>query len=164
MQEYLPSINTVSKTPKEDNLKALQNTWDQAFERMHSVTSKERMNLISNITALKDFAFLKNYLESHRSELKPEEKHFIEMSIRVKQYADSLKISPSEITGNGNNESISDVEYETFISKNLVSAKILELIAKKIISKKILSPRELAIYSEKSSEIENLIKSNLINN
>ncbi|MBK6545713.1 MAG: hypothetical protein IPG12_10650 [Saprospiraceae bacterium] len=141
----------------------LQNTWDQAYERMYSAITKDRIDLILNITALNDIDYLKKYLLTHGNELKPEEKYFIEMSIRLKKYPESKKDSRVE-EYNSLNNSISDEDFQNFVSMNFISKHNLEIIARKIIENSMLSPRELAIYSEKSNDIEGLLKLKFNNN
>ena len=89
MLELPPKANIAIIKSKPDDLNTLQNIWEQAFDRLHSVTTKDKIDQILNITALKDTDYLKEYLQLHENELKPEEKHFIEMSI-------SLKMHPGE--------------------------------------------------------------------
>lgn len=55
-------------------------------------------------------------------------------------------------------EVISDKDYNEFIDNNKVSDSILNTIANKVINKESLSPREQAIFSGKTSEVENIIK------
>ncbi|MCC6816173.1 MAG: hypothetical protein IT267_07160 [Saprospiraceae bacterium] len=83
------------------------------------------------------------------------------MSLRLKKHPDSL-ISSSVGKEKTNFNEITDSDFQKFISMNKVTAEKLELIAAKIISNKTLSKYELAIYSEKSKEIKNIIMSEFI--
>ncbi|MBL7821220.1 MAG: hypothetical protein JNL65_11445 [Saprospiraceae bacterium] len=156
MQELPPKANRAPTGSKPDDLNVLQNIWEQSFDRLHSVSTKDKIDQILNITALKDIEYLKKYLQLHENELKPEEKYFIEMSIRLKKYSEPNKglIEGQNISSNN---SISDEDFQNFVSSNFISKSNLESIARKIIDNKMLAPRELAIYSEKSNEIESLI-------
>lgn len=157
MLEYYSNVDHFPNRPKPEDLTVLQNTWDQAYERMYSTSTKDRIDSILNITVLNDIFYLKNYLLSHSNELKPEEKHFIDMSIRLKKYPEFTNDSRVEMDNSSNNF-ISDEDFQNFVSKNLISNQNLELVARKIIENKMLSPKELAVYAGKSNEIESLIK------
>lgn len=155
--------NSAYNKPKTEDLALLQTTWEQAYERLHSASTRERIDTILNVTALQGIDNLKKYLISHGNDLKPEEKHFVEMSIRLKMYPEAGKTS-KEAKSNSSIDLISDEEFQNFVSSNFISVSNLESIANKIIENKILSERELAVYSEKSNEIENLIKLKFIKN
>lgn len=58
MLEYSTNVSNVHN--KSEDLTVLQNTWDQAYERMYSAITKDRIDLILNITALNDIDYLKN--------------------------------------------------------------------------------------------------------
>lgn len=158
MLELPPKANIATIKSKPDDLNTLQNIWEQAFDRLHSVTTKDKIDQILNITALKDTDYLKEYLQLHENELKPEEKHFIEMSISLKMHPGENK----ELNLEKNNSAgglITEDDFQNFVTNNYVSKPNLEMIARKIRNNKPLSPQEMAIYSDKSNDIENLIKS-----
>lgn len=158
MQELPPKANRASTGLKPDDLNVLQNIWEQSFDRLHSAATKEKIDQILNITALKDIEYLKKYLQSHENELKPEEKHFIEMSISLKKHPGENKDLSFEKDNSAGGLITEDV-FQNFVTNNYVSRSNLEMIARKIRNNKPLSPQEMAIYSEKSNDIENLIKS-----
>ncbi len=163
MLENLQNFSGVQNNLKTEELNMLQNSWEKAYDRLYSALSKDRIDLILKITALNDIDYLRMYLLTHVNQLKPEEKYFIEMSIRLKKYPENKNSSKMK-KENSLNNLISDVDFQNFVSNIYISIENLEIITKKIIKNKKLEPRELAIYSERTNEIEELLKLKINNN
>ncbi|MFN8331311.1 MAG: hypothetical protein U0T81_08855 [Saprospiraceae bacterium] len=125
MREYSQNFSGVQNNLKTEKLNFLQNSWDQAYERLYSALSKDRIDLILKITALNDIDYLRNYLITQGNKLKPEEKYFIEMSIRLKEYPESKNGSKVE-DENYLNNSISDEDFQKFVSNNHISIENLK--------------------------------------
>ena len=128
---------------------SIMDSWQSAAERMESVTDDKRSTELYNLTALNDVSAIEEYLHNNSINLKPEEKLFLEMSLYVKKDA---QIKPNESVN------VSDAEYNEFINTGNVSNFRIKYIAEKIKNTEKLTDKEIAMYSAKSVEIENIIK------
>jgi hypothetical protein len=86
-----------------------------------------------------------------------EEKEYVsglsDMKMEVNDATDNTENTVAELT----NE-IGDVEFAAFIDDNTVSKDRLDSIAAKTMRQENLTEREMAIFSEKNTEIERIIK------
>lgn len=128
---------------------SIMDSWQSAAERMESVTDDKRSTELYNLTALNDVSAIEEYLHNNSINLKLEEKLFLEMSLYVKKDA---QIKPNESVN------VSDAEYNEFINTGNVSNFRIKYIAEKIKNTEKLTDKEIAMYSAKSVEIENIIK------
>lgn len=69
-----------------EDFSILQQTWDEAYERMYDAVDVKRRNEVLNLTAtITDPMALEEYIKTNR-DLEPEAKFFIEMSINTKKF------------------------------------------------------------------------------
>ncbi len=139
----------------------IQNIWQEAYEKMENVNGDKRTSEILDLTAkaMDDWASLESYLQRESANLKPEEKFFIEISIQLKKYrTKGIDLLVDETIEN--ESTISKEELERFVDTGLVSEDVLKKLAQKIMEGKQISKEEISIYSEKSKEIENIIRIN----
>ncbi len=139
----------------------IQNIWEEACEKMENVNGDKRTSEILDLTAkaMDDWASLELYLQRESANLKPEEKFFIEISIQLKKFRTKGKDLLVDETIE-NESTISKEEFERFVDTGVVSEDVLKKLAQKIMEGKQISKQEISIYSEKSKEIENIIKIN----
>lgn len=139
----------------------IKNIWEEAYEKMENVNGDKRTSEILDLTAkaMDDWASLELYLQRESANLKPEEKFFIEISIQLKKFRTKGKDLLVDETIE-NESTISKEEFETFVDTGVVSEDVLKKLAQKIMENKQISKEEISIYSEKSKEIENIIKIN----
>lgn len=80
---------------------------------------------------------------------------------QVKQYNPYFKVAPINADAAKviveSKDIISDKDYNNFVDKGIVSDIILDIIANKVINKETLSPREMAIFTAKTGEINEII-------
>lgn len=70
----------------------------------------------------------------------------------------SPDVSTIEQGGGVVGESVSDADYANYVDNNIASPELLNSIADKVISREPLSERETAIFSGKTSEINDIIR------
>lgn len=139
----------------------IQNTWEEAYEKMENVNGDKRTSEILDLTAkaMDDWALLETYMQKESENLKPEEKFFIEISIQLKKYrTKGIDLLIDDKIENEN--TISYEDFKKFVDTGVVSEDVLKKLAQKIMEGKQISKQEISIYSEKSKEIENIIKIN----
>ncbi|HRH31685.1 MAG TPA: hypothetical protein PK950_03385 [Candidatus Paceibacterota bacterium] len=79
----------LSKAELDANFTILQQLWNDAYDKMESVNDDQATSKIMDVTVnLSDPQELEQYLAEHDSELKPEEKFFIQISIQIKTFRD----------------------------------------------------------------------------
>lgn len=139
----------------------IKNIWEEAYEKMENANGDKRTSEILDLTAkaMDDWALLETYMQKESENLKPEEKFFIEISIQLKKFRTKGKDLLVDETIE-NESTISKEEFETFVDTGVVSEDVLKKLAQKILEGKQISKEEISIYSEKSKEIENIIKIN----
>lgn len=143
----------------ENELAALQRVWQETLVRIESVRNQERVSEILYITGKEfdDSEPLKKYLQDNEDHLLPEEKFLIQLSILIKEARRKAADNSVEVE---HNQTLSESDYDTFVKTGRISNQILEVLAKKIIERKTLTPEEIAVYADKSSEIEKLLLRN----
>lgn len=107
------------------------------------------MELAPNEAKLYEDEKVKELVDKQREKLK-------EADIEIKD--DNPNVIEEEELKDTVDEIISDEEYDKFVDSNEVSDFILQNIASKIIEGKELSDREMAIFTERTSDIEAFIQ------
>jgi hypothetical protein len=125
-------------------------------------TAKASANgMVSMFTITGDKASITNVPYSEYLESFATVKVDLDVEGKVKQYNPYFKVAPINAdTAKVIVESkdiISDKDYTKFVDKNIVSDIILDIIANKVINKETLSPRETAIFTGKTGEINAII-------
>lgn len=143
----------------EDEFSKIKNIWEEAYDKMENVNTDQRTSEMLDLTAKAhdDWASLEKYLEKESANLKPEEKFFIEISIQLKKFrTKGIDLLVDESMQN--ESAISKEDFNKFVDTGTISDSVLEKLAKKIMDGKQISKEEISVYSEKSKEIENIIK------
>jgi len=107
------------------------------------------MELAPNEAKLYEDEKVKELVDKQREKLKKSDIEIKDDNPNIIE-EDELKDTVDEI--------ISDEEYDKFVDNNEVSDSILQSIASKIIEDKELSDREMAIFTERTSDIEAFIQ------
>lgn len=148
----------------ENDFSMLQKMWEEAYEKMNNVNDDKRTTEILDLTAktFDDSKPLEEYLEKNVSNLKPEEKFFIEMSIQIKKFRTKTKdlIYDGVESKNKEDSVMTKEEFENFVNTGGVSENVLNAIAQKVMKGKQMSREELSVYAEHSKAVENILQAN----
>ena len=126
---------------REDALKELE-----AYAKEKGITLYDESDSLSTEAT----AFTKENREKFDAELKSAEQSLKE----TPQSKEAKAEQGSEVVG----ESVSDADYANYVDNNIASPELLNSIADKVISRQPLSERETAIFSGKTSEINDIIR------
>jgi len=145
----------------ENDFSILQEMWEEAYEKMDNVNDDKGTTEILDLTAktFDDPKPLEEYLEKNASNLKPEERFFVEMSIWIKKFRTKTKdliydgVESKDIT----ESVITKEEFANFVDTGKISESILNKIAQKIMSGGQMSREELSIYTVNSKAVENIL-------
>ena len=103
--------------------------------------------------------FLSNIADQALNKVAPDAASFEDnFNAAIKTYGEELvKYAVEKFSKKSPDDVISDDEFNEFIDTNYVSNDILKSIAEKVATQKELSPREYAIFSSKTDDIEKYI-------